>query len=271
MLKRDRMAQIGGVVSDLDGTLLRSDGTLSPATIRFLGRMRELGVPLVVATGRTPRAVRKIVGHERLGRVVCANGAIVWDAGRGEVIDQSSFDPAALSEGLTRLRTALPEAGFALLSVDAMFLDEASVALRGKMSGGAEACSDIDAVIATHPIAMVAVRHPRLAADEMMATASAAFADAGVASFAGLGVVDIAPGGATKAVAVAREMASLGCAPEEIVVFGDMPNDLPLFAWSGWACAVANAHPSVLEAADEIVPGHDEDGVARTVERFLSP
>ena len=270
MLSRDRMPPIGGVVSDLDGTLLRSDGTLSPVTIRFLGRMRELGVPLVVATARTPRAVRKIVGHEHLGRVVCANGAIVWDAGRDELLHASCFDPVALSAGLGRLRAALPEAGFALLSVDSMFLDEASVALRAAKSGGAEVSSDIDAVVAAHPIAMVAVRHPRLAADQMMAAASAAFAGAGAASFAGLGVVDIAPGATTKAVAAAREMAHLGCAPEATVVFGDMPNDLPLFAWSGWACAVANAHPSVLEAADEVVPGNDEDGVARTVERLLS-
>jgi hydroxymethylpyrimidine pyrophosphatase-like HAD family hydrolase len=47
-----------------------------------------------------------------------------------------------------------------------------------------------------------------------------------------------------------------------------MPNDLPLFAWAGWACAVANGHPEVL-AADEVVPSNDDDGVPRAVRRLL--
>lgn len=64
-------------------------------------------------------------------------------------------------------------------------------------------------------------------------------------------------------------MASMGCAAETTVVFGDMPNDLPLFGWAGWACAVANGHPAVLAAADEIVPSNDDDGVARTVQSLF--
>ena len=257
------------MVSDLDGTLLRSDETLSPSTMRLLDNLRHLGVPLLVATARTPRAVRKVQGHEHLGRVVCANGAIVWDAGRDEVVRERCFDPPALSAALIRLRAILPDAGIALLSARAMFLDEAHLALRHKKAAGAEVFSNVEGVLSSHPIAMVAVRHPRLGADGIVALASEAFADAGVASFAGVDVVDISPGGVTKAVAVRHEMADLGCPPEAAVVFGDMPNDLPLFAWSGWACAVANAHPSVLEAADEIVPSNDEDGVARTVERLV--
>jgi Cof subfamily protein (haloacid dehalogenase superfamily) len=271
MLNCGGMAQLAGVVSDLDGTLLRSDGALSPESIRFLRSMRELGVPLVVATGRTPRAVCKVVGYEHLGRVVCANGAIVWDAGRDEVVHQCCFDPAELSAAVARLRAALPEAGVALLSARTMFVDQTYVALRGKRAGGAQAFSDVDHVLSVHLIAMVAVRHPRLRAEEVLAPAAEAFGGTGVASFAGLDVVDITPTQTSKAVAVAREMAALGCAPEATVVFGDMPNDLPLFDWAGWACAVANAHPRVLEAADEVVPSNDADGVARTVGRLLRP
>lgn len=48
-----------------------------------------------------------------------------------------------------------------------------------------------------------------------------------------------------------------------------MPNDLPMFALAGWACAMANSHPDVLTAADEIVPGNN-DGVAPSVRRFVS-
>lgn len=88
-------------MSDLDGTLLRSDGTLPPSSMSVLHALRHLGAPLVVATARTPRALRKIVGHEVLGRVVCAKGVVVWDAHRNEVLRETTFDRAALDVSTT--------------------------------------------------------------------------------------------------------------------------------------------------------------------------
>lgn len=115
----------------------------------------------------------------------------------------------------------------------------------------------------------VAVRHPGLTADQCLATVARACAGLGVASLAGRRVVDITPEAATKATAVAEEMAVRDCPADSIVVFGDMPNDLPLFAWAGWAFAMANGHPDVMAAADEVAPSNDDDGVALTVQRLL--
>jgi hydroxymethylpyrimidine pyrophosphatase-like HAD family hydrolase len=49
-----------------------------------------------------------------------------------------------------------------------------------------------------------------------------------------------------------------------------MPNDLPMLGWAGHAVAVANAHPGVLAAADEVTATNDDDGVARVIERLLA-
>jgi hydroxymethylpyrimidine pyrophosphatase-like HAD family hydrolase len=125
--------------------------------------------------------------------------------------------------------------------------------------------------LSRHGIVMVAVRHPRLVADHFLPPTVAAFAGVGLASFAGRSVVDIVPQTTTKALAVAEEMASKGCAAQATVAFGDMPNDLPVFGWAGWACAVANSHSDVLEPADEVVPSNNDDGVARTVQRLIGP
>lgn len=103
-----------------------------------------------MATARTLRALRKVLGHEVLGRVVCANGAVVWDAHRYEVVRQTTFDPGALIDAVTLLRGALPEVGFALLSADTMFLDEAYRALRGKKAEGATLFSDLDGFVLGH-------------------------------------------------------------------------------------------------------------------------
>lgn len=261
--------RILGIVSDLDGTLLRSDGVLSPASIRLLEAARWRGIPLLVATARTPRAVRKIHGYRHLGRMVCANGAVVWDARRDEVLRASAFEPMSLVPAIARLRDGVPHVGVALLSPQRLYLDETYLGLRKKKEVGAHLYSDPERVVDADPVVMLAVRHPGLSADQLEAPAAEAFANIGQVSSASTQTVDIVPRGAAKDVAAARELAEAGCAGEATVVFGDMPNDLPLFAWAGWACAMANSHPRVLEAADEVVPGNDDDGVARTVARIL--
>ena len=261
------LTRVLAVVSDLDGTLLRSDGTLSPATVDMLGALGDRGVPLVVATARTPRAVQRIVGHRRLGTVVCAHGAIVWDAGADEIVHDVCFAAPALTESLCRLRAAIPDVAVALLSARRMFLDEGYVTLRAK---GLQDDLPISAAGEDgHRMVLVALRHPRLGAEQLLGPAAEAFAGVGSASYAGASVVDVVPAAVTKAGAVAAVLAGLGCPAEATLVFGDMPNDLPLFAWAGWSAAVANAHPAVLEAADEVVPANDDDGVARTVARVF--
>ena len=58
--------------------------------------------------------------------------------------------------------------------------------------------------------------------------------------------------------------------PGDILVFGDMPNDLSMFGYAGWRrVAVANAHPDLLAVADEVAAACDDDGVARYLERLL--
>ncbi len=48
-----------------------------------------------------------------------------------------------------------------------------------------------------------------------------------------------------------------------------MPNDLPMLEWAGTSYAVANAHPTVIAAADHVAPHHDDDGVAVTLARIF--
>ena len=60
-----------------------------------------------------------------------------------------------------------------------------------------------------------------------------------------------------------------GVEAADVVAFGDMPNDLPMLAWAGHAVAVANAHPEVLAAADEVTGSNDDDGVASVLERWF--
>ena len=88
---------------------------------------------------------------------------------------------------------------------------------------------------------------------------------------AGLGFVEIAPPGVDKATGLSVVAQLLGVDPADVLVFGDMPNDLPMFTWAGWSrVAVSNAHPTVRAAADEVTLRNDDDGVAIYLDRLLS-
>ena len=82
-------------------------------------------------------------------------------------------------------------------------------------------------------------------------------------------LVEISAPGVTKASTLALLCDELGVEPEEVVAFGDMPNDLPMLAWAGTSFAMAAAHPTVLDLADHVAPGYDEDGVAAVLEKLF--
>src|SRR3712207_9123331 len=67
------------IATDMDGTLLRTDETISPATIAELGRWSAEGVPVVLATGRPPRWMTEVREVVRAGTAICCNGAVLLD------------------------------------------------------------------------------------------------------------------------------------------------------------------------------------------------
>jgi hydroxymethylpyrimidine pyrophosphatase-like HAD family hydrolase len=85
----------------------------------------------------------------------------------------------------------------------------------------------------------------------------------------GHGLIEISAPGITKGSGLARLAGQLGIAPAEVVALGDMPNDLPMLQWAGHGVAMANAHPAVLESADEITAPNSQDGLALVLERWF--
>ena len=83
------------------------------------------------------------------------------------------------------------------------------------------------------------------------------------------GLLEIAAPGVTKASGLAEVAAMHGIEPAQVVAVGDMPNDVAMLSWAGRAYAVANAHPSVLAVADDVLPSNDDDGVATLIDRLL--
>jgi hydroxymethylpyrimidine pyrophosphatase-like HAD family hydrolase len=82
-------------------------------------------------------------------------------------------------------------------------------------------------------------------------------------------LVEMSGLGVTKASTLELVCAEHGVAADEVLAFGDMPNDLPMLGWAGTSYAMANAHPAVRELAGSVAPSNEEDGVAVVLERLF--
>ena len=258
------------VATDLDGTIVRSDGTVSARTISALSRVERAGSTLVLVTGRPPRWMGDIasaVAHQ--GLAICANGALVYDLHTESVVEQHLIPVAALRQAVERLRAVLPELGFAVEYNDGIMYESCydrvgwdRMAMVGQLADGD--------VWLDRPCAKLLARHPTANADELLKHAVREVGDIVTPTHSnGTRLLEISALGVSKATTLARMCARRGIAAADVVAFGDMPNDLPMLAWAGRSYAVANAHPDVLTAVAQRAPSNDDDGVAHVLEELF--
>jgi Cof subfamily protein (haloacid dehalogenase superfamily) len=263
----DALERVRLVATDMDGTLLGPDGTVSPRTMRALARLRAAGVAVVLVTGRPPRWVRGVLDDDAVHElVICTNGAVVYDPLADRIVAHEPLDSEVAASMVERLRQLAPGVVFAV---------ESGTGFRREPGYRARAAFDPvnlgDAMeLVGDPVSKLLVRHPELPFERLYELAVEVAGTDAVATFSNPDLVEVSAAGVTKASALARLCAQLGIGPDEVVAIGDMPNDLPMLAWAGYAVAVANAHPEVLEAADEVTAANADDGVAQVLERILA-
>ena len=271
------------VVSDMDGTLLDGAGVVTPRTRAAVAACRAAGLPVVGATGRGPRlleSVREALAGE--GIAVLAQGGYVVRFGRDGAADEVLRTVGMSREVATEVIAAIEGvAGELVVAVeDAAEQAEALRPLR--VQHGFDWPYPEPAhllprheVLPVGAVLKVFLRSPGLGEDRLVELARTVV-DPSVAELthAGLGFIEVLPPGVTKATGLAVVLDALGLGFGDVLVFGDMPNDLPMIeavsAAGGRAVAVANAHPAVRAAAGERTSGHDADGVARYLEALLA-
>ncbi|MCW2700375.1 MAG: HAD-superfamily hydrolase, subfamily [Blastococcus sp.] len=253
------------IVSDMDGTLLRPDETVSEATVVELERWRADGVPVVLATGRPPRWMHDIRKVLRFGTAVCCNGAVIIDLERFEVLDQELLSPGTLRTISTELRRRQPDTWFAV-EYGQQFRHEPTYKPRWDVDAPGVAEAGLEEMV-TAPAAKLLARHELLSPDEFVAIVDDVIGGlATVTHSSSDALAEISAPGVTKASGLAKVAAGHGIGPEDVVVFGDMPNDIAAFEWvragGGRAVAMASAHPDLMAVATDVTGSNDEDGVA---------
>lgn len=267
------------VASDLDGTLVRRDGTIAPRTVDALRACEEAGVRVLVVTGRPPRwmdQVSELLGGT--GTAICGNGAAVVDLSTGEILEARSLTHDAVRGVAKALRESLPGALFALETTlgyrqEPDFLPHNGPATwRGLESRCAVPHASLEDLLTDDPVVLkVLCRLRSMRADAMLSVARGALAGVAepVHSDPEDSLLEMSALGVSKASALSVFTAARGIAPEDVVAFGDMPNDVPMLRWAGRGYAMADGHPEAIAAADEVAPPCAQDGVAQVLERWL--
>lgn len=260
----------GLVATDMDGTLVRTDHTVSAYSHEVLRRVVAAGVPVVGVTGRGPR-LRDITARDLpMARyLVCAEGGYVLD-----VVSNVALSVVRLPADVAREAVKLleDEVGPVLVTVESG--EEAGATLYGEAGfiwPFPEAWTEATRDTALHgDLLKVFVKLPGLDPDEFLGIARRLIPhELCDVTYAGLGFLEICPSGVSKAAGLASVTERLGVEPADVLAFGDMPNDVPMMIWAGHGVAMANAHAEVLAVADEVTLSNDEDGVADYLARLF--
>ena len=258
-------------VTDLDGTLLRTDKTLSPFTGETINRLTAEGMAFSYATARSVSLAKQLLSGLTAGfPVVTSNGAVIADSQTEEVLEAFYFSPDDTAGLLKAFRQA-----------------KLSPLVYGHLEGR-ERFSYLEKDLSSHCREFLAERagdrraRPVEREEELLAGKQFFFncVDGGARLrplyetlqeryscvlereiYCGGYMLEILPPGVSKANGVRRLAELLGCS--RIVAFGDNQNDIPMFEAADACYAVENAVPELKAAATGIIPGNDADGVAR--------
>jgi Cof subfamily protein (haloacid dehalogenase superfamily) len=258
------------IVTDLDGTFLSPDGTVSGQNRAAVLAAQEVGIPVLFATGRPVRwldVIRDLPGAHPT--VIASNGAVLYDLGDDRLLDRRCVDADVALAAVRRIREVVPGVSFAFESGTRFGYEPAYRTWRSDDgSDPALFTGPAEEIARQEDFVKMLVQSSTRSPDELLADVLAVVGDALTVTHSAardLGLVEVSGPGVSKASMLRRCCVSLGVDPADVAAFGDMPNDVDMLSLAGLPHVVANAHPLLLAGAYRVVPGNDRSGVGRTI------
>ena len=266
------------IATDLDGTLLRDDKSVSQRTVAALAAAEEAGIEVFFVTGRPARWMDVVSDHVHgHGLAICGNGAAVvdlhGDAGSHRFVKIRELAPETALDVVGLLRAAAPGTAFAVERTYGLHLEPTYPSLHmepPESIAPAEKLLAEEALDADQPVLKVLAYHADITPDAFLRLARVAVGSRVVITRSSpSALLEISGPGVSKASTLALCCAERGISHEEVVAFGDMPNDVEMLTWAGTSYAMGNAHADVIAAASGRTVANNEDGVAVVIERIL--
>ncbi len=255
------------IATDLDGTLLDSEGGVPEANRRALRVALERGVRLVLATARKASSTAAVAGMLGLPCArIAHNGARTWD---WDGVERRHFRVSLdLADRIARYADAH---GLGLITtVDEVNYYAAAARSRGLNPEDVPVRTNVEAVVAA-PTRIIAVGRPGI--DLLCAEFSQDFDSMVLHRYysrdGALESAVITHPRATKADALSELCAAYALQPAHVLALGDAEADAEMLRWAGVGVAMGNAMREAYAAADWIAPSHDEAGFAAAIERYV--
>ncbi len=263
------------IATDIDGTMLRSDGSLSPRVRNALHDAADAGIHVVPATGRPEMVATEVIADLGLrGHWVFANGAMTRNLSTNELVRGYWMSPVVAQGLVVEMRAAFPGARFAVELEDGMAFEpgfEQIVPTRPSIEPIDDILDGMMAADGSFPrVQKVLVFDPDRTVDELYQAVAATIGDHGVPSYSGLRFIEVAASLVTKSLALDALCGDLGIDIADVAAFGDNHNDVTMLEWAGQGYAMANATDDAKDAANQIIHNNNVDGLAIKIEHFLA-
>ena len=255
------------ICTDLDGTLLRNDKSISEENLRAIEFFKREGGYFTFITGRMPFFVSDI--HDKVKPNVpfgCVNGGGLYDFARGDYIWKSVM-PQGVNELIRSADEAISDLGIQVNTFYKIYFcrENETMRLFRKSTGVPNLVGHYDSV--SEPIAKIVFgsedeetilelerllrSHPRAKDFDFIRSEKTLF--------------EILPKGICKGTAIVRLAEHLGIDVRRTVAVGDYNNDISMFGAAGVGIAVSNACKEALDAADLVTVSNQEHAIARII------
>lgn len=257
--------------TDLDGTIVANYGFISERTKIALSAAHKAGIHIYFVTGRPIRWMVEIKNNFNFGMGICANGAMLYDFINENVLEEWLFPVHDQLETVKRLRKAMPPICFAV-EVETDFHREKKYVPRWDIGVDNVGVDFLEEAINKPALKMLArCVGGEYSSDEMLKIASDELSDVATVTHSNTtdSLLEISALGVSKGATLAKIAARHGLTSADCVTFGDNPNDFSMLSWADRSWAMADGHPDLMKYAKFQTDAHQEDGVAKVIERLL--
>ena len=260
------------IASDLDGTIVADYGYISDRTKSAFAAAHNLGIHIYFATGRPIRWMKEIKENFAFGLGICGNGAMIYDFINEKILEQWLISIDKQFEIVYRMRKAIPTVSFAV-EIDEHFHREQHYIPRwdtGQDDVGEQRIEDVMKKPALKLMARCS--NGELTSDEMLVRANEAISDIATVTHSNAheSLLEISALGISKGSTLAKVSQRLGISAEDVVTFGDNPNDFSMLQWAGRSWTLSDGHPDAPKYAKFVTDPHQDDGVAKVIEQLLA-
>lgn len=262
-------------VFDMDETLLNSDKSVSEENLRAIQLLKDLGIGVTIATGRSPLLTGVYSDLLSLDLpIVACNGGIVFDPLTNDIIWQNPLHPTLLDRALRYLldRKAdfIAHSNFSIfyspyckhyqqfVAYNNMASASRQVPLHQlKDTDSSAVLPEILKVLMWDPTEDDAVFFKSIAGSEVLSSMS--------------DVLDVMQEGSTKGQGVLHLAKYLDIPPANIAVFGDNENDVSMFSCGALSVAMGNSSDEIKKQADFVTLSNNDAGIAYAIRNFVLP